>query len=524
MARSGGFLRAFLASALGTGLSRVLGLVRDVALSNALGAGALNDAFQLAFTMPNAFRRFVADEGLTGALIPTLADAEGKEGAERARTLAQAAFTALMLVCVVVSGIGIVWAEGLVWLFAAPSWRADPALNQLAISLTRIMMPLLLMVSATSFFEALLNLRGHFFVPKIAPGLISAGIVGGLVFLTRAGQDPVYAASWGVVIGGVLHVAINIPWVLKLWGVVAPSFAWRRPRMALLLREMGKVALIGLAAQANLLVIRQLATSIEVGSLTQYWYANRLIDLAQGIIAVAVGSALLPVVARAVVDEDWPGFRRAMNGALRLLAFVLLPSAVVIGFFSTPLVAVLFRHGDFSWQATQATAAALPWFTPFMLAVAGINVVKKVYFALNDRTTLLAIGAVGVVLTAVIGWLLADRYGVPGVSAALSLSTVLQFALYIIVLQVRLGDRMALSALALPFLRMSLACVPLVPWLWWMSTLGDWEQGPLSGRNWLVFCGGGLGAIALYLVAATALRIEELTEVTGRLGRRFGRK
>jgi putative peptidoglycan lipid II flippase len=526
MAARGGFVRAFLSSALGTGLSRVLGLARDIALSNFLGAGSLADAFQLAFTAPNAFRRFVADEGLTGALIPTLADAERKEGAEQARTLANASFTILMLLCVLLAAIGMVRPDWMVTAFASPKWLAIDSQRLLAEDLTRILMPLLILVSATSFLEGLLNLRGHFFAPKVAPGLISAGIIGGLLFASGADEGsalPVYAASWGVIVGGVLHVLINVPWVLKLWGVVKPSFAWRRPRLGHLLREMSKVVLIGLAAQANILVIRQIATGIETGALSQYLFANRIIDLAQGIVAVAIGSALLPVVSKAVADADWQRFQTSLNGALRLLAFMLIPAAVALAVYATPTVSMIFRHGDFTWADTQNTASAVQWFTPFMLAVAGIGVLKKVYFSLDKRNALLVIGIFSVALTGGLGWLLAEPYGIRGIAAALSAATVIQLAIYVGVLHRDIGDKMALGKLTVPLTKMVLASSPMVPALVWVQTYGDWNKGPLSPMNWVVFLGGTALGVATYSVAAYALRIEELTSVTSRVSARFRR-
>ncbi len=526
MAARGGFVRAFLSSALGTGLSRVLGLARDIALSNFLGAGVLTDAFQLAFTAPNAFRRFVADEGLTGALIPTLADAERKEGAERVRSLADASFTILMLLCVLLCAIGMVRPDWMVVAFASPEWRAVEFQRLLAEDLTRILMPLLILVSATSFLEGLLNLRGHFFAPKVAPGLISAGIIAGLLFASGSEGDvtlAVYAASWGVIVGGVLHVLVNVPWVLKLWGIVKPSFAWRRPRLGHLLREMGKVVLIGLAAQANILVIRQIATGIEAGALSQYLFANRIIDLAQGIVAVAIGSALLPVVSKAVADADWDRFQSALNGAIRLLAFLLIPAAMALTVYATPTVAMVFRHGDFTWADTQNTASAVQWFTPFMLSFAGIGVLKKVYFSLDKRNVLLVIGVFSVALTGVLGWLLAEPFGIRGIAAALSAASTVQLLLYIGGLYRDIGDKMALGKLTVPLAKMVMAASPMVPALIWVQTYGDWARGPVSALNWAVFLTGAAIGVITYTMVAYALHIEELTSVTSRVGARFRR-
>ena len=324
------FVRAFLASVLGTGLSRVLGAVRDIVVAGHLGAGASSDAFFIAFTVPNVFRRFVADEGLTGALIPALSRADADADPHASVRLANTVFAALLLANLVLCVLGVALAEPLVLAFAW-SWADDPAQLALATQLTRWMFPFLAMVSVVSFFEGLLNHRGHFFTPKVAPGLVSAGMVGALLVGGNWTEDPAFALAVGVLVGGTLHVLINVPMVIRLWGPVGLAFRFGDPRFRHVARELGKVIAIGVFAQVNLLVLRGLASTLQYGSVTCYWNANRVVDLAQGVIAVAIGSALLPNISQAVADAEWDRFRSDLVGAIRLAAFLLLPAAMVIG-------------------------------------------------------------------------------------------------------------------------------------------------------------------------------------------------
>lgn len=516
------FVRAFLSSALGTGLSRVLGAARDVALAGFLGAGSEADAFRIAFTIPQTFRHFVADEGLTGALVPAIAQAEAADGTASARRLASAAFTALMGVSIGLCVAGMLGAEVLVTAFA-PSWRDDPAQFDLAVRLTRWLMPFLAMVSAVSFLEGLLNHRGHFLIPKVAPGLVSAGMVASIVWLGDVVDPPVMAVVYGTLVGGVVHVLVNVPPLLSRWGALWPVVQSRSPRMRSLIQELGKVALIGLMGQVNLLVLRQIATSLETGAVTHYESANRLVDLAQGIVAVAIGSALLPAVAKRVVAEDWDGFRDDLVRAFRLAGFLLLPTAAALVGFAVPFTAILFRHGRFTAEDVAATAATLVYFTPFMLAVASVNIVKKVYFALDDRNTLLGVGAFGVAATGVIGWGLTSAFGVSGLSAALSVSTVLQLTVYVVILHRRLGDRLGVGRLVGPWARMAVASAPIVPLLLAIGRYGAWERGPLDARNVAVFAVGAAVAGVAYATASWLLGVEELSSVVRRLRGRFGR-
>jgi putative peptidoglycan lipid II flippase len=514
------FLRAFASSALGTALSRVAGAARDMALSRLLGASASADAFWIAFTVPNVFRRFVADEGLTGALVPAVARAEAEEDEAAARQLADRLLGAMLLANAVLVVVGMLSAEWLVKAFAL-SFTEDPDKFALTVEMTRWLFPFVAMVSMVSFFEGLLNHRGHFFVPKIAPGLVSGGIVASAWGLASSFEEPAHALVVGVLAGGLVHVLVHIPVLARHWGPLRPALGWSDPRVRAVLHELGKVVAIGVFAQINILVLRQLAAAIGDGAITRFWYANRLVDLSQGIIAVAIGSALLPNISSAIAAQDWDTFRAALVHALRLAAFLLLPAAAVLLLFAEPMTAVLFGGGRYTHADVVATAEAVQLLVPFMLAVAAINLLKKVFFALDDRTTLLWVGGFGVTITAVLGWALVSDYGVTGLAMALSGATAAQLLAYVVLLRRELGARLGFGDLVSPLGRMGLATVPVGGALVLAGGLGDWSAGGSVG-NWAIVLGGlGVAAVA-YLATAWVLGIEELTTVVGRLRRRVG--
>ncbi len=521
--RQRSLIRAFLSSSLGTGLSRVLGLFRELAIASVLGAGTASDSFFMAFTIPSMFRRFVADEGLTGALVPVVAVAEEQDGAEEARRLAGRALTALVLVCILLSALAIPAAPWLVDLFAS-GFKADPEKYALTVRLTRIMMPFVLFVSVVSWCEGLLNHRDHFFVPKIAPGVVSAAIV--VAALWPSSGDPldlVNTLAWAVLVGGAAHVLVCLPPLVKHWGLVLPRFdALRDPRFRLLLREMGKVAAIGLMAQVNVIVLRNLASHLETGSVTWYWNATRLVDFAQGIIAVGVGSALLPAMAAAVAGADWDEFRGSFSRAVQLAASLLLPAAAFVLLLATPFVALLYRHGAYTWADVLETSSALRWLVPYMLALAGIQIVKKPFFALNRRNSLVVVGALGVGLTLGLGMWLAPAYGVDGLALALSLSTCGQLLAYLLLLGRISTERLELVALVAPLGRIALAVIPSAAVGWAVCLLGAWEQGP-GIRNGLVFAAAGVAGGAAYTAAAWALGIQEVRQVAARIRSKLGR-
>jgi putative peptidoglycan lipid II flippase len=488
----------------------VAGAIRDVVLSHVFGAGRASDAFWLAWTVPSIFRRFVADEGLTGALIPAVGQAEEAEGAAGARRLANAALAALLLACAVVCVVGILAAP---WLVEAFAWgfTRDPDKFELTVTLTRWLFPFVAFVSLVSYCEALLNYRGRFFIPKVAPGIVSGGIALAALLLAGRFEEPVYALVVGALCGGLAHLLVCIPPLVKSWTWPIPSLAGTRdPRFHRLAREMGKVVMIGLVAQVNVVLLRLLASLLVEGSVTQYWYAARVVDLSQGAIAVGVGTALLPVISRDAALRQWDEFREHFGEAVRLVGLVMLPAAGLLLALAPPIVAVLFRHGAFDAADAARTSATLRMLVPFMLALAGINIVKKIFFALDDRNVLVLVGLLGVALTAGLGYPLSRHLGVQGLGLSLSLSASAQLVLYLLLLRRRMTTSLGMRALLPPLMKMVLASVPAVLAAAAIASRGDWSRGPASLANWGLLAASGMIAAVLYLGAAWALGIRAL--------------
>ena len=524
MAPRRSLLRAFLSSSLGTGLSRVMGLARELAIARVLGAGTATDAFFMAFTIPSMFRRFVADEGLTGALVPLVADAEQRDGEDEGRRLAGRTFMALVLVGGLICLLAIPAAGWLVSLFAAESYQADPQKFALTVRLTRIMMPFVVFVSLVSWAEGLLNHKDHFFVPKLAPGVVSATMVAAVLWPTSGDSlEIVHTLSWAVIAGGAAHLLVCLPPLVRRWGFIRPRLdLFKGPRFRVLAREMGKVALIGMMAQVNVIVLRNLASSLQTGSVTWYWNATRLVDFTQGIIAVGVGSALLPAISQAVAGEDWGEFQRYFSGAVRLAATLLIPAAAFVAVLATPMVAVLYRQGAYTAFDVGETASALRMLVPYMLGLAGIQILKKPFFALNRRNSLIAVGGMGVAMTWALGVLLCEDLGVDGLALALSLSTVGQMSAYLVLLKRITGPHLALRALLAPLARMLAASVPAAAVGWGIGLLGTWEAGPTLW-NLLVFAAAGLAGGVLYSGLALLLGVAEVRQVYQRVRRRLPR-
>lgn len=225
---------------------------------------------------------------------------------------------------------------------------------------------------------------------------------------------------------------------------------------------------------------------------------------------------MLPNLSGAVAQDNDTRFRTQLVGGLRLAGFLLIPTAIAVWVWAEPLLALLFRVGRFTWADVEATGLVVRYLVPFLLAVAGANIVKRAFYALGDRVTLLVVGAGGLVMTAGLGFVLASRMGIAGLALALSLSTGVQFLAYLVVLHVRQGADSGLPNLLGPFLRMTLAALPMGVWLYALYPLGDWAAGPWKWENWAVSILGGTVGAGLYLAVAHVLGIDEMATLRSR--------
>jgi putative peptidoglycan lipid II flippase len=454
-------------------------------------------------------------------MVPALTEAEQDEGVDQARRLGGGIFMALVLACSLICLGGILAAPWLVRAFAF-GFTDDPAQFALTVKLTRWMFPFVLFVSLVSWCEGLLNIRGHYFIPKAAPGLVSAGIVTAAMVATDLCCTAAEILVGGLLVGGLVHLLVCLPAVLKFWGPLSLNIScWKTSRFGRISTEMSKVIAIGIFAQLNIMVLRLLASLLPSGSVTQYWYANRVVDLSQGVIAVAVGSAMLPPISKAVAAGDWERFEQTFVDASRMAAVVLIPAAALLLVIPGPIVRTLFQHGEFSAQAAALTSHCLVAMVPFMLAVAGINIIKKPYFALERRDILLGVGALGLGLTLALGWWLALQLelGVEGLALALSASTGVQFLAYVLILHKTVGAKVGMGKLMGPLCRMGLAALPAAAAAWGICQLGDFEAG--SGMNNVLVLVGGCGAaVPIYLAGAWILGVrDELQMVIRKLKR-----
>jgi putative peptidoglycan lipid II flippase len=522
-------LKSAGAMGLGTFLSRILGLVREQVFAHLFGAGNATDAFNIAFRIPNLLRDLFAEGAMSSALVPTFTQVRKQEGDRRAWRVAGLVFRVLFVVVTLLSLVGIYFAPELVELYAA-SYRAVPGKFELTVRMTRILFPFFPLVALAAAYMGILNACGRFFLPGFASALfnltsIVTGVFGAWL-MPRYGQDPIIGMAVGVVLGGFVQAFCQWPEIrrqgYRFSAREAGEPAWHRdPALKRMLKLM-LPGMLGLAAtQLNVLINSVLATSQGAGAVSWLNYSFRLMQFPIGIFGVSLASATLAKVSSQWVDRDTAGFSATLSRSLRLVFSVNLPASAGLAFLGVPIIGLLFQHGQFTVQDTEATAAALAAYSVGLTAYSAVKVLVPACYAMGNTRLPVVSSLFSVLATIVLNLAMIRPFGYWGLALGTSLAAILNAVFLLVALRKLLRDQGAELAL-LPLLGSFLAYsgVALV-----MGGLTWFSYGALEGLpNWLrLALVVGEGAV-LVLGLGKIARLSEVEEVTGIFWSRIKKK
>jgi putative peptidoglycan lipid II flippase len=385
--------------------SRVTGLVREQLVAATFGASAATDAFNVAFRLPNLFRRLFAEGAFSQAFVPVLAATRTQEGEDATKLLIDAVATLLAWALVLLCTVGVIGAPLLVWLIGAGLERFDTA-----VLLTRLMFPYIGFMSLVALAAGILNTWKRFAVPAATPVLLNLCFIAAAWFgapaFERRGWDPILALAAGVMAGGVLQLAVQVPALARLGLLprvsVLPSrigAAWRHPGVARVLRQMAP-ALLGVSvAQISLVINTQIASHVGVGAVSWLTFADRLMEFPTALLGVALGVVLLPQLSAARAGGDAEAYSGLLDWGLRLVLLLALPCAVALLVFPEALVAVLFHYGAFAARDVQMTVLALQGYGIGLMGLIGLKILAPGFYAREDVKTPMKVAVVALVLT-----------------------------------------------------------------------------------------------------------------------------
>lgn len=515
-------LRAASVVSLLTLASRVTGLVREQMVAAAFGASVMTDAFNVAFRIPNLLRRLFAEGAFSQAFVPLLAESRTRDGDAATLALVDAVATVLAWALLVVSLLGVAAAPVLVWLMAQGLQKTGGF--DTAVVLTRLMFPYIGFMSMVALSAGILNTWKRFAVPAATPVLLNLAVIAAAWWLVPRfrvwGIEPIYALGVGVMVGGALQLAVQIPALRRVGvlpkiglGLSALRAAGSHPGLKRVLGRMAPAVLGVSVAQISLLINTQIATQIGVGAVSWLSYADRLMEFPTALLGVALGVVLLPQLSAAQADSEPERYARLLDWGLRLVLLLALPCAVALLVFPQPLVAVLYHRGAFGAVDVQQTVSALMGYGAGLLGLVALKVLAPGFYARGDIRTPVRVAVVVLVLTQGFNLLFVPRFGHAGLALAIGCGALVN-ALWLLWGLHRRGSWRPQPGWVAFGLRLLLAAALMGLLLAWAAQAFDWValgREELKRAGLLAAVLSGAAVVYFSVLALLGLRLGQFT-------------
>ncbi|MCX7135503.1 MAG: murein biosynthesis integral membrane protein MurJ [Proteobacteria bacterium] len=402
-------LKSLAAVSSMTLLSRILGFVRDTVVARAFGAGLATDAFFVAFKIPNLLRRLFAEGAFSQAFVPILAEYKNRRGEADTRLLVDHVAGLLALALAVVTLLGIAAAPLIVYV-SAPGFAATPDKFALTVDLLRITFPYIFFISLVSLAGGILNTYSRFSVPALTPALLNLAFIGFALLGAPYFDPPVKALAWAVFCGGVLQLAFQVPFLLRLKMMPRFKLNFRDAGVWRVMKQMGPAVFGVSIGQISLLINIVFASFLVSGSVSWLYYADRLMEFPTGLLGVALGTILLPSLAKHYANQSLDEYSKLLDWGLRLTLMLALPAAAALAVLAVPLIATLFHYGQFSVHDVMMTRNALVAYSVGLLGLILVKVLAPGFYARQNIRTPVKIAIIALAATqamnfAFIGWL-----------------------------------------------------------------------------------------------------------------------
>jgi putative peptidoglycan lipid II flippase len=528
--------------------SRVLGLVREMVFAAFFGASKsfANDAFVIAFRIPNLLRDLFAEGALSSAFVTVFSDYLVTKGEKEAFRLSNLIATALMLILGILVILGVIFAGPIVSVFAH-GFQNEPEKFALTVRLTRLMMPFILLVAMAAKAMGILNARDRFAIPALSSSFFNIGsIIGGvlsamfiadptfshpILAITDHPTDAIIGMAYGVLIGGFMQFAVQWPSLRRAGFRYRPMLSFTDPGVRRIFALMGPAVIGAAAVQINVLINSNFASSVinpatgvvDNGPVSWLNYAFRLMQFPIGVFGVAIATATLPAISKSAARADMGEFRHTLASSVRLAFLLTIPSAVGLAVLGHPIIALIYQRREFTANDTNHTAAALAFYAIGLAGYSAIKILAPAFYALGDARTPMMISMLSIVTNFVMNYMLVSLLQERGLALSTSTVALLNFALLYFIMQRRIkgieGQRTLLT-----IIKILIASAAMGAACWFVSAgitrmLGDHFVARLINVGVAV----GLGALIFY-AGALLLRIEELRAATNALTRRFRKR
>ena len=515
--------RAGIVSA-GTMFSRVLGLVRESVIAALFPKDAI-DAYQVAFMIPNSFRRLTAEGSFSISLTSVFTKLWNEGDLNQSQRFVRSLYGFSLLFLTALTFLGVFGAQWLT-LAAGAGFVENAEKFALATSLTRVMFPYIFFISLTAVAMGLLNATGRFFTPAFAPVLLNVSIIGCAVGLSGAfpkmGVHPIFSLAAGVLMGGVAQLLFQFLSLKRLKLFVFPSLDLSSPPLRRVLKMTGPMVIAAAAYQVFNFEATAFASTLQEGAVTYITFAQRLFELPLAVLVMAISTAALPSLAGMVGANRLDEAKKIWNHAFRLALLVSTPAMVAIIVLSEPLVTIMYQRGLFTHADVLETSGALKWLAAGMCSVALLRQTVPFFYALERVKIPVIMTLLMIVAYTATAFFLKDVFGHRGLCMSLSIATTVQSVglfLFLRKMVGALGGRQLLTR----WLRMLAATLPMAAAIYPLSRLGEWERGGNHLMNIVVLGLCVAAGILVYAVGAWVFGVSEFRELWRAAMRRIGK-
>jgi putative peptidoglycan lipid II flippase len=504
-----------------TVVSRVLGYLRDQRITLLLGTSPIADAYVLAYRIPNLFRRLVAEGSMTASFIPVFTTYMKEKSKEEVWEFANKLFWTLALVVAVITILGMIFSPAVVHLFAGTNIAAAKA-----IELNRIVFPYLFFISLAALAMGILNCFHLFGLPAATSVVLNvATIVFTFAFFRKYFADPATAIVVGILVGGVLQFLMQVPTLVKKGMKFNFGISFSHPGI----REVARLMLPRLfgigVGQINLFVDTRFATAslMPQGSLASLYVADRVMELVLGGYAIAVATAIMPMMSHQAAAKDFESLKRTLAFSVRIVAFITVPAALGLMILREPIIRVLFQHGQFVAESTRLTARALLYYAIGLPALASVKLVVPAFYSTADTKTPVIVATISLALNIVLNIVFLEfffrRVQNGGPALATAIASFFDFFALFLIFRFRHGS-MGTWEVFRSFGKIFVCAGIMGVGCWFGNYYTAFTVHSRFLVQLMVFSGLIAGATALYLGLAWLFRCSEIHEVYGIATRR----
>jgi putative peptidoglycan lipid II flippase len=499
-------------------LSQLTGLARQILVANAFGTSPAMEAFTAANRVSETLFLLVAGGALGSAFIPTFSNLLSREGEERAWELTSAILNLALVILIILCVIAGIFAPQIVRYIIAPGFSTNPEQEMMAIKLTRLMLPSVVLFGLSGIVMSILNAKQIFFIPALTPAMYQIGMIFGVLVLSPS--LGIYGLAWGVVIGAGFHLLLQIPSLLKLNGTYTPALGLHLQPVRKVARLLGP-RLIGVAVvQLNFWVNIHLASKQPVGSVVAISLAFTLMLMPQAAIAQSIATAALPTFSTQVAENQQEDMRRSLAATLRGTLLLTLPATVGLILLRTPIITLLYQRGEFTSNSTSLVAWALLWYALGLVSHSMVEILSRAFYALHDTKTPVIVGSLAMTLNVLLSITLSslfERLGwMPhgGLALANTVATSIEMIGLLLLMRKRLQGLFTREDIS-GILKGIAASTVMGAALWiWLENL--------SGSSaWITAGGGILLGLAIYSIGMVVFGVKDAQQVMRYLKDRF---